>query len=94
MTKFHFDITQDSKITKTQKSKFLENEALAFLQIKNSLITYQGPLKKKKSVVAEVIFSKCGKSIWHDQFVLGRYPKLGLQTRITIAVAIVKLQDL
>ena len=94
MTKFHFDITQDSKITKTQKSKFLENEALAFLQIKNSLITCQGPLEKKKTVVAEVIFSKCGKSIWHDQFVLGRYPKLGLQTRITIAVAIVKLQDL
>ena len=34
--------------TKIQKSRYLENQTLFFLQIKNLLITQQGPLYGKK----------------------------------------------
>ena len=44
-------------------------------------------IKKKTSKnVADTTF-KGGKSILHDQYLLGRYPKLGGQSRITYAVA-------
>ena len=42
--------------TKTQKSRYLENETLIFFQIKNSLITHQGLLYGKKSFAVEVNF--------------------------------------
>ena len=35
--------------TKTQKSRYLENETLFFPQINNSLITHQGLLYEKKN---------------------------------------------
>ena len=44
--------------TKTQKSRYLGNEILFFLQIKNSLITYQVLLYGKNSFVAEVTFKQ------------------------------------
>ena len=34
--------------TKTEKTRYLKNETLFFLQIKKSLITYQGLLSGKK----------------------------------------------
>ena len=34
--------------TKTQKSRYLENETLFFLEIKKTLITHQGLLNGKK----------------------------------------------
>ena len=42
--------------TKTQKSKYLENKTIFFLQIKNSLITYQGLLYGKKTFAVELTF--------------------------------------
>ena len=41
-------ILKSVDFTKTQKSRYLENETLFFLQIKNSLITHQGLLYCKK----------------------------------------------
>ena len=43
--------------TKTQKSGYLENETLVFLQIKNSLITHQELLYGKNTFVIEVTFN-------------------------------------
>ena len=43
---------------KTQKSRYLENEILFFLQIKNSLITNQELLCGKNNFVAEVTFKR------------------------------------
>ena len=37
--------------TKIQKSRYLENETLFFLQIKKSFITYQGLLLWQKTVL-------------------------------------------
>ena len=42
--------------TKIQKSRYLENETLFFLQIKKSLITHQWVLYGKNAFVAEVTF--------------------------------------
>ena len=39
--------------TKTQKSRYLENIKLFFLRVKKSLITHQGLLYGKHSLVAE-----------------------------------------
>ena len=47
--------------TKTQKSRYLENENFFFFKQKSSLITYQGPLYGKDNFVAEVT-SKVGLS--------------------------------
>ena len=44
--------------TKIQKSRFLENKTFFFLQLKKSLLTYQGLRYGKNSFVAEVT-SKC-----------------------------------
>ena len=41
-------ILKSADFTKTQKSRYLENELLFFLQIKNSLITHQGLLHNKE----------------------------------------------
>ena len=41
-------ILKSAGFTKTQKSQYLENEALFFLQIKNSLITHQALLYDKE----------------------------------------------
>ena len=41
-------ILKSTGFTKTQKSQYLENEALIFLQIKNSLIEHQALLYDKK----------------------------------------------
>ena len=49
-------ILKSVDFTKTQKSKYLENETLFFLQIKNQLITHQELLYCKNSFVVEVIF--------------------------------------
>ena len=43
--------------TKTQKSRYLENETF-FLKIKKSLNTHQGLLIAKNNSVAEVTFNK------------------------------------
>ena len=40
--------------TKTQKTRYLENETLFFLKIKKSLITHQGLLYDKNNLKAEV----------------------------------------
>ena len=44
--------------------------------------------KQTSKNVVDATF-KGGKSILHDQYLLGRYPKLGGQSRITYAVAII-----
>ena len=44
--------------------------------------------KQTSKNVVDATF-KGGKSIFHDQYLLGRYPKLGGQSRITYAVAII-----
>ena len=49
--------------------------------------------KQTKKNVAYRTF-KGRKSILHDQYLLGRYPKLGGQSRITYAVAITFLKDI
>ena len=41
-------ILKSAGFTKTQKSRYLENETLFFLQIKNSLITHQALLYDKE----------------------------------------------
>ena len=41
-------ILKSVDFTKTQKSRYLENEKLFFIQIKKSLITYQRLLYGKK----------------------------------------------
>ena len=48
-------ILQFVDFTKTQKSKYLQNESF-FLQIKKSLITHQGLNYGKNTFVAEVTF--------------------------------------
>ena len=46
--------------TKTQRSRYIENQTLLFLQIKvKLLITHQGLLYGKNIFVAEVTFKKC-----------------------------------
>ena len=49
--------------------------------------------KQTSKNVVDATF-KGGKSILHDQYLLGRYPKLGGQSRITYAVAITFLKDI
>ena len=50
-------ILKSVDFTKTQKSRYLENETLFFLQIKkNSIITHQGLLYRKNIFVVEVKF--------------------------------------
>ena len=44
--------------TKTQKSNYFENEALCFLQKKNSLITKQGPLNCNKGSNISLTYSR------------------------------------
>ena len=51
-------ILKSVDFTKTQKSTYLEKEKLFLLQIKKSLITYQGLLYCKNSFVAEANFNK------------------------------------
>ena len=41
-------ILKSVDFTKTEKSRYLENETLFFLQMKNSLISHQGLLYGKK----------------------------------------------
>ena len=41
-------ILRSADFTKTQKSRFVENKISCFLQIKKSLITYEGLLNGKK----------------------------------------------
>ena len=41
-------ILKSAGFTKTQKSRYLENETLSFPQIKNSLITHQARLYDKE----------------------------------------------
>ena len=43
--------------TKTQKSRYLEDEKNFFLQIKNSLTIHQGLIYGKNSFVAKVTFN-------------------------------------
>ena len=51
-------ILKSVDFTKTQKSRYLENETF-FLQIKNALITYQSYfMAKKNSFVAEATFNR------------------------------------
>ena len=49
-------ILKSLDFTKKQKSRYLENETLFSLQIKNSLITHQVLLYGKSSFAAEVTF--------------------------------------
>ena len=49
-------ILKSVDLTKTQKSRYLENETLFFLQVKKFLITRQGLLYTKNSLAAEVTF--------------------------------------
>ena len=42
------EILKYVNFTKTQKSRYLDKKTLFFLQIKKSLITYQGPFSAKK----------------------------------------------
>ena len=49
-------ILKSVDFTKIQKSRYLRNKTLFFLQIKNSLITHQGYFIAKNSFVAEVTF--------------------------------------
>ena len=50
-------ILKSVDFTKTQNSRYLENETLFFLQIKkNSIITHQGLLYRKNIFVVEVKF--------------------------------------
>ena len=51
-------ILKSVDFTKTQKSRYLKNEALFFLLIKNSLITHQGLFYCKNSFVVEVTFKE------------------------------------
>ena len=50
-------ILKSVDFTKTQKSRYLDNETLFFLQIKNPLIAHQGLLYGRNSFVAEVTFN-------------------------------------
>ena len=45
--------------TKTQKSRYLQNETLFLLQIKKSLTAHQWVIYGKKSFAAEVTFKEC-----------------------------------
>ena len=47
-------ILKNVNFTKTQKSRYLENETFFFFEYKNSLITHQGLLHCKNSFIAEV----------------------------------------
>ena len=51
-------MTSQVDFTKTQKSRYLENETLIFLQIKKFInYTLRATLLKKNSFVAEVTFN-------------------------------------
>ena len=48
-------------LTKTQKLRYLENETLFFLQVKNSLITHQELIYCKKKFCSGVCLPMCSK---------------------------------
>ena len=50
------NILKSVDFTKTQKSRYLENETLFFLQIKKSMTTLWQKKKKKKKNAAEATF--------------------------------------
>ena len=54
--------------TKTYKPRYLENETLLFLQIKNLLIAHQGLIYGKNCFVAEVTFKLVFEAYTIDQF--------------------------
>ena len=56
---------------KTQKSRYLKNEALFFLQIKNLLTAHQGLLYEKKTFIAEVTFKYFHKKKLHQKISIG-----------------------
>ena len=50
-------ILKSADFTKSQKSRYLENETLFFLQIKKSLVTHQRLLYCKNCFVEKVAFN-------------------------------------
>ena len=50
-------ILKSLDFTKTEKSRYLENETLFFLQIKKFINSHQGLLYDKNSLVVEVTFN-------------------------------------
>ena len=57
MLMMSWQIFKSVGFTKTQKSRYLENETLFSLQIKKSLITHKGLLIAKNSFVMEATFT-------------------------------------